>query len=136
MKIPLLRNTCYKVPFFPFAKIKLGGWGWHQIIKIEENIISKGGFEKFFKFYRPNFIKIGTLVQEVQHFFEKIATFLQIFSKSEFFGFYGDMSHILYTFRDQNHKDLSGALFSFKFGSSRTQWWSSKRASLSQCREV
>ena len=95
--------------------------GSHQIIKIEENIISKGGFEKFFKFYRPNFINIGTLVQELQHFFEKIATFLQIFLKSEFFGFYGDMSRILYTLKDQNHKDLSGAHFGFKFGGSRTQ---------------
>ena len=96
-----------------------GGGGLYQIIKIEENFISKGGFEKFFKFYRPNFIKIGTLVQELQHFFEKNTTFLQIFSKSEFFGFRGDMSHILHTLRDQNHKDLSGAHFGFKFGSSR-----------------
>ena len=122
MKIPL-RILVIKFTFSRFAKKKLGGGGggWHQIIKIEENFISKGGFEKFFRFYRPNFIKIGTLVQELQHFFEKIATFLQIFSKSEFFGFYGDMSRILYTFRYQNHKHLSGALFSFKFGSSRTQ---------------
>ena len=65
----------------------VGVEGWHQIIKIKENFISKGGFEKFFRFYRPNFIKIGTLVQELQHFFGKNTTFLQIFSKSEFFDF-------------------------------------------------
>ena len=106
MKIPL-RILVIKFTFSRFAKKKLGGGGWHQIIKIEENFISKGGFEKCFKFYRQNFIKIGSLVQELQHFFGKIATFLQIFSKSEFFGFYGDMSHILYTFRYQNHVDLS-----------------------------
>ena len=48
--------------------------------------------KKFFRFYKPNFIKIGLLVQELQHFFfGKIAIFLQIFSKSDFFGFYGDM---------------------------------------------
>ena len=105
MKIPL-RILVIKFTFSPLQKIFLGGGGWHQIIKIEENFISKGGFEKCFKFYRPNFIKIGKLVQELQHFFEKIATFLQIFSKSEFFGFYGDMSHILYTFKCKNHMDL------------------------------
>ena len=31
----------------------------------------------FFRFYRPNFIKIGTLVQELQHFFGKIAKYLK-----------------------------------------------------------
>ena len=121
MKIPLrilvIKFTFSNSQFFWGG----GGGGWHQIIKIEENFISKGGCEKFFRFYRPNFIKIGTLLQELQHFFWKITTFLQIFSKSEFFGFYGDMSRILYTLKDQNHKDLSGAHFGFKFGSSRTQ---------------
>ena len=121
MKIPL-RIILIKFTFSLLRKIFLGGGGggWHQIIKIEENFISKGGFEKCFKFYRQNFIKIGSLVQELQHFFGQIATFLQIFSKSEFFGFCNNVHCIQYTLRYQNHVDLSRAYFVFKFGGSRT----------------
>ena len=102
------------------------GWGgWYQIIKIEENFISKSGFKNCFRFYRPKFhqdqftsSRVTVFFLEKSHIFGKYFQFFFLV----FFGSYGDMSHILCNLRNQNHKDLSGAHFFFRFGSSR-MWW-------------
>ena len=48
----------------------------YQILEIEENFISKGCFEKFFRFYIRNFNEISSLVPELEHSLALIGHYL------------------------------------------------------------